>query len=334
MSSDDRVPAVSVDCITYNQAAYVGKCLDGMLAQKCSFAWEILVHDDASSDGTAGIIREYQSRRPDLILPILQSENQHSRGLSVSTFNWRRARGKYIAMCEGDDYWTDPEKLQRQFDFMEAHPEYSMCCHRALVLDESDGGRMKPYNRFGGPLPGRDRDLALDDIIRYDGSYIPTASLFFRRSCLEGFMEFKKGCPYGDYPLQMYLGMQGKVRYFASDMAVYRRSGDSSYTRQYADDNRFARRTMEEVNVWLKRIRGAYPLPGKAMDAAILNNEMQNMFLHPETTFSAYAAKLLSPAGISYFLRLKAIDQVYLLLRALHIDPHRLAGVFSRRPPR
>ena len=126
---------VSICCITYNQRACIRDALEGFLSQRTSFSYEILIHDDASTDGTADVIRESAERYPDLIFPILQTQNQYSQGLTniSGTFNFPRARGKYIAMCEGDDYWTDPEKLKRQVEFMEANPDCSLCFHSARV---------------------------------------------------------------------------------------------------------------------------------------------------------------------------------------------------------
>src|SRR5690625_3999133 len=99
---------VSISCITYNQSSYIRQCLDGFLMQKCNFKFEVLIHDDASTDNTADIIKEYQAKYPDIIKPIYQAENQYSkgvRGINIR-FNFPRAQGKYIALCEGDDYWT------------------------------------------------------------------------------------------------------------------------------------------------------------------------------------------------------------------------------------
>lgn len=119
---------VSISCITYNHAPYIRQCLDGFLMQQCNFDYEILIHDDASTDGTQEIIREYQEKYPDIIKPLIQKENQWSKGIRSmnATFNFPRAQGKYIALCEGDDYWTDPYKLQKQVDFLEANPYYSL----------------------------------------------------------------------------------------------------------------------------------------------------------------------------------------------------------------
>lgn len=125
-------PLVSICTLTFNHAKFIRQCLDGFLMQEREFGIEILIHDDASTDGTVEILREYEAKYPGLIFPLYESENQYSRGGAgkMDFFNYNRARGKYIACCEGDDYWTDPLKLQKQVDFMEANPEYSVCFHR------------------------------------------------------------------------------------------------------------------------------------------------------------------------------------------------------------
>lgn len=126
-----NTPLVSICCVTYNHAPFIRKCLDGFLMQQMDFSIEILIHDDCSTDGTTEIIREYEARYPDLIFPLYEEENQYQQGKAreIDLYNYRRARGKYIAYCEGDDYWTDPHKLQKQVDFMEANPEYTVCFH-------------------------------------------------------------------------------------------------------------------------------------------------------------------------------------------------------------
>ena len=115
-SENQETVMVSICCITYNQEEYIRDALDGFLSQETDFSYEVLIHDDASTDGTADIIREYARQYPEIIKPILQTENQYAKGLTnvSGTYNFPRAKGRYIAMCEGDDYWTDPHKLQRQ----------------------------------------------------------------------------------------------------------------------------------------------------------------------------------------------------------------------------
>ncbi|MBP5664413.1 MAG: glycosyltransferase [Bacteroidales bacterium] len=150
----DHTPLVSICCATYNQVKYVRQCLDGFLKQETNFPFEVLVHDDASTDGTADIIREYASKYPDIFLPILQTENQYQKGNKkiTASFNIPRARGKYIAICEGDDFWTDPKKLQKQVDFLEANPEYSLYCHNWSVLCEEKISDSPVQNLYKQPI--------------------------------------------------------------------------------------------------------------------------------------------------------------------------------------
>ena len=120
---------VSTYCLAYNHEKFIRDALEGFVSQKTNFRYEVLVHDDASTDGTARIIREYEEKYPDIIKPIYQKENQYSKGIDiVGTIITPRLKGTYIAICEGDDYWTDPEKLQRQVDILEAMPS---CIARA-----------------------------------------------------------------------------------------------------------------------------------------------------------------------------------------------------------
>lgn len=135
-------PLVSICCLTYNHVAYIRQCLDGFLLQQCDFEFEILIHDDASTDGTQEIIKDYQQKYPEIIKPILQTENQWSKGVRGISFkhNFPRASGKYIALCEGDDYWTDLLKLKRQVEFLEGHPTFSLTCggYRKRVVETGE----------------------------------------------------------------------------------------------------------------------------------------------------------------------------------------------------
>lgn len=130
-------PIVSICCTTYNHEKFIEDCIKGFLIQETNFPFEILIYDDASTDKTPDIIKEYEKKYPDIIKPICQSENQFSKGIKPNpTFNFPRAKGKYIALCEGDDYWTDPFKLQKQVDFLENNPDYVICYHDSIIIDD------------------------------------------------------------------------------------------------------------------------------------------------------------------------------------------------------
>lgn len=131
---------VTIQCLAYNHEPYIRQCLDGFVMQKTNFRFEAIVHDDASTDGTADIIRKYAEKYPDIIKPIFETENQYSKkDGSLGKIIGLHTHGKYVAMCEGDDYWIDPLKLQKQVDFLEEHPEYSYSCHRYNILEDTTG---------------------------------------------------------------------------------------------------------------------------------------------------------------------------------------------------
>ncbi len=139
MTNNTNNPSVSICCLAYNHKQFIRKALDSFLMQQTDFAFEILIHDDASTDGTSEVIREYQEKNPHIIKPIYQTENQWSKGIHAlsAIYNFSRANGKYIAMCEGDDYWTDALKLQKQVDFLENNPDFMLTC--GGFVKSSDG---------------------------------------------------------------------------------------------------------------------------------------------------------------------------------------------------
>lgn len=135
-----NTPLVSISCITYNHAHYIKDALEGFLMQQTNFPFEVLIHDDCSTDGTDKIIREYAERYPDIIKPMYETVNQYSQGKPIGSMIWNipRAKGKYIAICEGDDYWSDALKLQKQVDFLEANPSYGLCFTDFNIKNETN----------------------------------------------------------------------------------------------------------------------------------------------------------------------------------------------------
>jgi glycosyltransferase involved in cell wall biosynthesis len=132
-------PLVSIGCITYNQVNYIKNTIEGFLLQRTTFPIEIIIHDDASNDNTQQIIREYEEKYPNLIGAIYQSENQYSKGVKpLINIVFNKARGKYIAICEGDDYWIDPYKLQKQVDFLENNTEFGLVFTDVQIIDKNN----------------------------------------------------------------------------------------------------------------------------------------------------------------------------------------------------
>lgn len=214
----DNQPLVSICCLTYNHEPYIRECLDGFLMQKTTFPVEILIHDDASSDKTADIIREYETKYPNLIKPIYQKENQYSKKIGISsTFQYPRAKGKYIALCEGDDYWTDPLKLQKQVDFMEANPEFGMVYANANTY--LNNNKKFIYKGIASNV------LSFEDLL-INGNRIPTLTSMFRLSFIKGYQDFvkeaSKNWKMGDYPLWLYISYNSKIHFMDEIMATYR----------------------------------------------------------------------------------------------------------------
>lgn len=139
-------PKVSVCCLSYNHEKYIRQCLDSIVMQQTIFPIEVLVHDDASTDSSQQIILEYAKKYPDIVKPILQTENQYVKGKGIlGPYLLPHCKGEYVAICECDDYWTDPLKLQKQIDILEAHHEYIFCCHRYTIYNEADNSFAKDY---------------------------------------------------------------------------------------------------------------------------------------------------------------------------------------------
>lgn len=208
---------VSISCITYNHAPYIRACLDGFLMQKTSFVFEILIHDDCSTDGTREIIEEYSEKYPDLIFPIFQTENQYSKGVRgmMTRFNFPRCRGKYIALCEGDDYWTDIYKLQKQVDFLESNVDFSICFHNMKILYELDPSVIEFTNSKNQESVSSILDLATK------GNFIFTASVVFKKP-KDGFPNWLTELPIGDYAIHLFNAQFGKIKFLDELMGVYR----------------------------------------------------------------------------------------------------------------
>lgn len=217
MENLDNQIIVSVKCLVYNHAPYIRQCLDGFVMQKTNFRFEAIVHDDASTDGTQDIIREYAEKYPDIIKPIYETENQYSkRDGSLRKIMNNACNGKYIALCEGDDYWIDPLKLQKQIDFMESHKDCTLCGTNGLIVYQDGLGRPNYFNRFF-----QTRMLLPEDII---GKWaLPTASLLYRKEITENYPEWTKRIYSGDQTLILIALNKGNVYAMGDLTCVYRK---------------------------------------------------------------------------------------------------------------
>lgn len=238
---------VSIICNAYNHEPYIAQCLDGIVMQKTNFVFEVLVHDDASTDKTADIIRTYEKKYPHLIKPIYQTENQYYKG-GFEQFQYPRVQGKYVAICEGDDYWTDPLKLQKQYNAMEAHPEIDMCAHAAVAIDGRSGKKMVDL------APAKcDCIIPVEKVIYGGGGFAATDSLFYRPALDKAMPPFREMMDY-DYSMQIHGAMRGGMLYLKDCMSVYRCMAVGSWSTNMQADPEKRKAHEEEVERMLRQL--------------------------------------------------------------------------------
>ena len=213
---------VSVMLITYNHASYIAEAIDSALMQETDFAYEIVIGEDESNDGTREIVLDYQRRFPDKIRVILHSRDDviYINGRPTGRWNFidthQQVRGQYIAHLDGDDYWVDPRKLQKQVDFLDANPRYALCFHAVASITESEA------MRYAYP-PRRRRFYTLEDLLQTN--FIPHLSVVVRNHLVTEFPEWFSRIPVADYPFHIMLAQHGNIGYLDEVMGVYRVHG-------------------------------------------------------------------------------------------------------------
>ena len=213
---------VSISCMTYNHEKYIKDAIEGFLMQKVNFDYEILIGEDCSTDNTRQIVEKYVEKYPDKIRIITSEKNVGSKKNVLRVH--KEANGKYIAVCEGDDYWTDPLKLQKQVDYMENHPDCSLCYHAAIVV--------RADSKVTGKLirPSKEnRIYSTEDMISWH-VLLPTASSIYPKKLMDNPPEFYKNAPVGDHPLAIELSTRGYVYYMDEVMSAYRVMVKGSWT--------------------------------------------------------------------------------------------------------
>lgn len=216
---------VSIICNAYNQATYIEEALESFLMQETDFAFEVLVHDDASTDGTAEIIKQYAANFPQIIKPLYEEVNQYTPG-GKHNFQVQAARvqGDYIAVCEGDDYWTDPQKLQLQYEALESHPDIDICVHAGMRVDALS---KKPR----GIVAPKSEEciIPIEDVIEGGGAYVVTNSIFMRSEAYknppQSVVDFHL-----DYMIQIAASLRGGMYYINKCMSAYRIAAQNSWS--------------------------------------------------------------------------------------------------------
>lgn len=220
---------ITVVVMTYNHKDYIKQALDSILSQKINRNYGILIHDDCSDDGTYEILLNYKNQYPDLIKIIRQDKRKFlDDGFNMMIFNYvvPHIYSKYVAYCDGDDYWCDETKLQKQYDFMEKHKDYSMCFHSAYQLRPDNNMSSKWFIKEEG-------DIDLEDLINErPGIPIATSSLFIKTTTFKNFPDWRKAYCVEDLPLYMVAVLEGKIHRLSDIMCVYRQFSLGSWSAQ------------------------------------------------------------------------------------------------------
>lgn len=238
---------VSILCVTYNHAEFIRQTLDGFIMQKTDFPFEVLIHDDASTDGTADIIREYAEKYPDIIKPILQTENQWSKGVLITQkYLYPKIQGEYVAVCDGDDCWTDSCKLQKQADFLDSHLDYAICFHPvSVVYNNTDSQTIWPSKR-------EIKHISLNTLLY--GNFIPNCAVMYRwqPNGLNIMKDWPKNIYPGDWFVHLLHAKHGKIGFVSDVMAMYRRHANGiSFVSESGIDSLHTKYGIQELNFYL-----------------------------------------------------------------------------------
>ncbi len=306
---------VSILCTAYNHESYLRDCLEGFVQQETTFPFEVIIHDDASTDSTADIIREYEKKYPNIIKPIYQTENQYSQDVDIyKDFLLPRIRGRYVAFCEGDDFWTDRQKLQKQFDFMEAHAECAICVHKVKMVD----GVTNQFITYTPAVEIKESVLAANAYLNAwkDNNWIFQTSSFFLRAELyreycNNEPKFQQVTEIVDEPMLLWFSTKGCFGYLEEVMSCYRFQAPGSWSVQNkAEGSEHARKSL--INNY--RMYYEFDLYTNHAHHELLQEIME------DTVKVLYCRKLIygwNDIDFSEFIPLSTAQKLYLHYRAL-----------------
>jgi glycosyltransferase involved in cell wall biosynthesis len=249
---EGTVPVVSIWCITFNHANFIRDAIEGFLMQETTFPSEILIHDDASTDGTADIVREYQAKYPQLIRTVLQTENQWSKGIKPRSVLDPMVRGEFIALCEGDDYWIKKDKLQKQVEILDKDRSASLVFHNAWV---SHAESRRDYFLNRGIKQNR---FSLNEVIECNW-FMATASMVSRK-CSPVPVEISQYSMVGDMLFQIGACMHGDAVYLDEVCSVYRRH-EGGISDELWREGDFHHEKFRPNNIWMYWMLGERFLP-------------------------------------------------------------------------
>ena len=273
---------VTVICLTYNHEKYIEKTLNGFLKQKTTFPVEYIIRDDASTDNTANILHEYERKYPGYFNIIYEKENQYSKNI-IPYFSQKvimETKSKYVALCEGDDYWCDDNKLQKQVDLMEKNPSASFCVHANYELNDKTGKMKKrhPYKKSGV--------LSIEEVLIEPGGMPATCTMLMRTEYINQYPVYDLPCPVGDRSRRMFLIDKGPALYIDDLMCVYRVNNSNSFGGQLYNYNKSIK-LVEEMNTFFD-----------------LYNNYTNF------KYTSYIKLLKEREIISHYVRFKKYDQI------------------------
>ncbi len=217
-------PLVSIWCITYNHVDFIRDAIEGFLTQETTFPVEIFIHDDASTDGTADIVREYAAKYPGLFWTVVQKDNQCSKGNAIVLYDYlAKQRGEYVALCEGDDYWTDPCKLQKQRELMVSSRAYTLCHHKVIYKDHATDTTIKAFPEAQDRVHG----LSGERLAEYNFIQTCSAMLSMQHIRSANLQTLLPGLKLADWPLFAAVSQDRRIAYIDEPMAVYRLHANS-----------------------------------------------------------------------------------------------------------